>query len=130
MDYGFAKMKVSQLFGLIFYRDRSPRRAGNDTLGQTTPAARTAPAAEVDLAAAGTARSRSGRQGRVPGIESPSTNSSVLPGDGERGPEALDIPYSFCQEFHQLQRARQALLQYEQSAKDQAAGPAGGCSTT
>lgn len=51
MDYAVsAKMKVSQLFGLIFFRDRlSPDETGNDTLGQTSGSEEDGTGYEVDF---------------------------------------------------------------------------------
>jgi capsid protein len=121
MDYALAKMKVSQLFGLIFYRDRiSPDENGADTLGQTSTSDEDGTGYEVDFGRGPVQLDLDpGDKAEFLESKSPSTEfqafSQVMVSVALK---ALDIPYSFYAEnFTNYSGARQALLQYEQSAK-------------
>lgn len=119
MDYALAKMKVSQLFGLIFFRDRlSPDEQGNDTLGQTSANEDDGTGYEVDFGRGPVQLDLDpGDRAEFLESKSPSTEfqsfSQVMVSVALK---ALDIPYSFYAEnFTNYSGARQALLQYEQS---------------
>ena len=120
-DYALAKMKVSQLFGLVFYRERSETNEdGEDTLGKTSTSDDDGSGYEVDfgrgplkldLDAGDRAEFL---ESRSPSTEFQSFSQTMI----AVALKALDIPYSFFAEnFTNYSGARQALLQYEQSAK-------------
>lgn len=121
-DYALAKMKVSQLLGLIFYREAS------DSIGETEVVD------QADATADPRYKVKFGKDpfkleldpgDRAEFLESKSPSSEfqafcqtmvalVL--------KAFDIPYSFYAEnFSNYSGSRQALLQYEQSAENRRA---------
>lgn len=125
-DYALAKAKVQQLFALAFYRER-----GEDALGGVE-----------EITASGTAEGESAATPDEPRYKLDFGNGAAVVDldDGDRmeaieskspssefqaytqmmigvALKALDIPYSFYDESHtNYAGARQALLQYEQSA--------------
>lgn len=112
-DYALAKMKVSQLFGLVFYRDLY------DDNENVTATSGDGTGYEVDFGK-GPVKLDLDAGDRAEFLESktPSTEfqqfSQTMIGVSLK---ALDIPYSFYAEnFTNYSGARQALLQYELSA--------------
>lgn len=112
-DYALAKMKVSQLFGLVFYRG-DPNAAGDIT------AASDGAGYEVDFHK-GPVQLDLDPGDRAEFLESknPSTEfQSFSQTMISVALKALDLPYSFYAEnFTNYSGARQALLQYEQAAE-------------
>lgn len=122
-DYALAKMKVSQLLGLIIYSDA--KDSVGDTEENTVPSddedGESKPKYAVNLGKSTFKMELEGKD-RAEFIESRSPSSEfqtftqsmialVL--------KALDIPYSFYAEnFSNYSGSRQALLQYEQSAEN------------
>lgn len=124
-DYALAKMKVAQLFGLVFYREKSDEQgsgdtATTDTLGQTTASSEDGSGYEVDFGRGPLKLDLDpGDRAEFLETKSPSTEfqsfSQVMVAVALK---SLDIPFSFYAEnFTNYSGARQALLQYEQSAK-------------
>lgn len=116
-DYALAKAKVSQLFGLVTYRENS------DPLGSTTTAqlaSGTGSRYEVNFGAGPFHLDLDdGDKAEVLESKTPSTELQQFC-DRMVGAalKALDIPFSFFDEsFTNYSGARQALLQYEQSVE-------------
>lgn len=113
-DYALAKLKVSQLFGLVFYREK------DDAIGQVTTSSGDGSGYEVDFGR-GPAMLDLDAGDRAEFLESktPSTEFQTFTQSMiSVALKALDIPYSFYAEnFTNYSGARQALLQYELSAK-------------
>jgi len=128
-DYALAKMKVAQLFALAFYRQQADFEG--ETYERQTVISGSEDAAEGSLEAADQQRYKvdfgrgpikleldDGDRAEFLESKSPSTEfqafSQVMIATALK---ALDIPYSFYDEAHtNYSGARQALLQYEQSA--------------
>lgn len=115
-DYALAKAKVSQLFALAFYRESA------DSLGDvaTTETNEDEPKYSVDFSG-GPLKLDLEPGDRAEFLESKQPSSEfqaftqMMIGVSLK---ALDIPYSFYDEAHtNYSGARQALLQYEQSAE-------------
>jgi len=114
-DYALAKMKVSQLFGLIFYRDAA------DPVGEASAASdQDGDKYEVDFGT-GPVKLELNAGDRAEFLESKTPSSEMQQFSQTMiavALKALDIPYSFYAEnFTNYSGARQALLQYELSAK-------------
>jgi capsid protein len=113
-DYALAKMKVSQLFGLAFYREKS------DPVGQPSTSDEDGSGYEVDFGRGPVLLDLDpGDRAEFLESKSPATEfqqfSQTMVSVALK---ALDIPYSFYAEnFTNYSGARQALLQYELSAK-------------
>jgi len=116
LDFALAKLKISQLFGLVFYR------AGADQLAQTTGSGegQDEQPATVDFSKGPTALDMD-QDDKVEILESqtPSTASQDFSQQMiALALKALDIPMSFFREdFTNYSGARQALLQYDLSAR-------------
>lgn len=112
-DYALAKMKVSQLFGLAFYREASDSVA-------TTTESEDGTGYEVDFGKGPVVLNLDpGDRAEFLESKSPSIefqqHASTMIGVSLK---ALDIPYSFYDESHtNYSGSRQALLQYELSAQ-------------
>jgi capsid protein len=123
-DYALAKMKVAQMFGLVFYREATEMEEHHeevaDTLGATSTSSEDGTGYEVDFGRGPIKLDLDpGDRAEFLEAKSPSTEfqafSQTMVGVALK---ALDIPYSFYAEnFTNYSGARQALLQYEQSAK-------------
>jgi lambda family phage portal protein len=121
-DYALAKAKVSQLFAMAFYRDSA------DSLGDTATVEggnESEPKYAVDFGG-GPQKLELEPGDRAEFLESKQPSSefqafaSMMIGVSLK---ALDIPFSFYDEAHtNYSGARQALLQYEQSASIKRAG--------
>ena len=115
-DYALAKLKVAQLFGLVFYRD------GIDSVGAITEVADTEETGtryDVDFGRGPVklelepGDKAEFLESKTPGSEFQSYTTQQI----ALALKALDIPYSFFDEsFTNYSGARQALLMYEQSA--------------
>jgi lambda family phage portal protein len=112
-DYALAKLKVSQLFGLVFYREKDDAvgevATSDDGTGYEVDFGK-GPAL-LDLEPGDKAEFL---ESKTPSAEFQSFTQSMI----SVALKALDIPYSFYAEnFTNYSGARQALLQYELSAK-------------
>lgn len=116
-DYALAKLKVAQLFGLVFYRD------GVESVGAITELSEDENAGnryEVDFGRGPVKLELEPGdraeflESKTPGSEFENYTTSQL----ALALKALDLPYSFFDEsFTNYSGARQALLMYEQSAQ-------------
>lgn len=113
-DYALAKMKVSQLFGLAFYREAA------DPAGVVETSDSDGSGYEVDFGRGPVLLNlEPGDRAEFLESKTPSTEfQSFTQSMVGVALKALDIPYSFYAEnFTNYSGARQALLQYELSAK-------------
>jgi capsid protein len=112
IDYAVAKMKVEQLFALALYRD------ADDAVGEATTDSETGRV--VKDFGDGPVTLDLDKEDKAEFLESknPSTNSQAfIQTLIQISLKALDIPYSFYAEnYSNYSGARQALLQYQQSA--------------
>ncbi len=121
-DYALAKMKVAQLFGLVFYRDKSDDpdvETASTELGTASTSEEDGTGYEVDFGR-GPLKLDLDAGDRAEFLESKSPSTEFQQFSQTMisvALKALDIPYSFYAEnFTNYSGARQALLQYEQSA--------------
>lgn len=118
-DYALAKMKVSQLLGLIIYSDAQEAVGETEDNTVTDEEGEAKPAYAVDLGKSTFKLELDGRD-RAEFIESKSPSTEFQTFTQSMIAlilKALDIPYSFYAEnFSNYSGSRQALLQYEQSA--------------
>lgn len=112
-DYALAKLKVSQLFGLVFYREAA------EAVGDPSATTEDGTGYEVDFGRGPVVLNLDdGDRAEFLESKSPSTEfqsfTTTMIGVCLK---ALDIPFSFYDESHtNYSGARQALLQYEMSA--------------
>jgi lambda family phage portal protein len=118
LDYALAKAKVSQLFALAFYRESSDQMGALSEVAADTEGAD--PKYQIDFGK-GPVQLDLDPGDRAEFLESKTPSdqfqafTQVMTGIALK---ALDIPYSFYDEAHtNYSGARQALLQYEQSAE-------------
>lgn len=121
-DMALAKLKVSQMFGLVFYRDAA------EAIGNVTDLAEEdddgdsvsdGPKYKVDMGSGPQALDLDpGDRAEILESKTPSTEfQSFTATMISVAMKALDIPYSFYAEnFSNYSGSRQAMLQYEQSA--------------
>jgi len=119
-DYALAKMKVAQLFGLIFYRNTVEAVAAQTTGSDSDRDGREDSEQEVDFGRGPVQldleidEKAEWLESKTPAPEFGAFLQKVI----AAGLKALDLPYSFFDEsFTNYSGSRQALLQYEQSAE-------------
>jgi len=113
-DYALAKMKISQLFGLIFYREQADRLAPTEATDEDGTGY------EVDFGKGPVTLTldpgdkAQWLESKTPSTEFQTFSQTMI----SVALKALDIPYSmFAENFTNYSGARQALLQYQLSCE-------------